>query len=523
MANELYHILGLDSDAGEKEIRKAYFRLVRLHTPEKDPEGFQAIRAAYETLKDPKARANYDSLQVHGEEIDQLTEEADQYLEEGNFQMAAKTYKRILELSPKLDGTLNRLGLCYLGLEQWDSGEKVFKHLTKANPNVPLYWSNYGELLLRKGEQLDESTFFEQAIRVFLRAKELEPRSSKHYVKIAACYFANDEFEEALQWLDDAIHADNQIDEDDLEIFRLKTLAHLSMDDFDLIPQVAQELKVSKGDDPEFMNRAARYFASQATYDLEAGNFSSSLALAEVAQALDESDQPIKHLCDTLLILGMAEREFDELEDDPDIVYPLVRLAALNLIVHTGDAKDPGQIFQDIILSLLGDRCRGLASSLSHLKSTYPWTMKNNEKAWETVFELMRIWQEVDRLINDSQVLTPIKGLAIDSVFLYFGAPTSEHEARKLLNDLATSPLYYIYSGAVRIRDSYKLIYKINPGLYDGLIRNSRQSTYSSPSSTQYAQQGSGSTGPTAGQYGASGCMLPILFFIAIITVFSLV
>lgn len=43
-----YEILGIDENADEKAIKRAYFKLIRTHSPEKDPERFQEIRAAYE-------------------------------------------------------------------------------------------------------------------------------------------------------------------------------------------------------------------------------------------------------------------------------------------------------------------------------------------------------------------------------------------------------------------------------------------------------------------------------------------
>ncbi|HWE60769.1 MAG TPA: DnaJ domain-containing protein [Chloroflexota bacterium] len=51
-----YAILSLQRDAAEAEIRQAYFALVRAHPPERDPETFKRIRAAYERLRDPEQR-----------------------------------------------------------------------------------------------------------------------------------------------------------------------------------------------------------------------------------------------------------------------------------------------------------------------------------------------------------------------------------------------------------------------------------------------------------------------------------
>ena len=55
-----YSTLGIDQLATEDEIKRAYFRLIRQHTPEKDPEGFMQIRKAYEQLSDPETREEYD-------------------------------------------------------------------------------------------------------------------------------------------------------------------------------------------------------------------------------------------------------------------------------------------------------------------------------------------------------------------------------------------------------------------------------------------------------------------------------
>lgn len=55
-----YKVLGVDRNAAEAEIKQAYFKLVREHSPERDPEGFKRIRAAYEKLRAGGDRANTD-------------------------------------------------------------------------------------------------------------------------------------------------------------------------------------------------------------------------------------------------------------------------------------------------------------------------------------------------------------------------------------------------------------------------------------------------------------------------------
>jgi curved DNA-binding protein CbpA len=52
-----YAVLGIERGAGAEDVRRAYFRLVRVHTPEAHPEEFKRVRAAYEALRSPLRRA----------------------------------------------------------------------------------------------------------------------------------------------------------------------------------------------------------------------------------------------------------------------------------------------------------------------------------------------------------------------------------------------------------------------------------------------------------------------------------
>lgn len=59
---DLYEVLGVPRDASEDDIKRAYRRLARELHPDRggDEESFKELTAAYEVLKNPQARANYD-------------------------------------------------------------------------------------------------------------------------------------------------------------------------------------------------------------------------------------------------------------------------------------------------------------------------------------------------------------------------------------------------------------------------------------------------------------------------------
>ena len=51
-----FTVLGVDGDADDAEIRRCYLALVRDHPPDREPERFREIRAAYEALGDVRWR-----------------------------------------------------------------------------------------------------------------------------------------------------------------------------------------------------------------------------------------------------------------------------------------------------------------------------------------------------------------------------------------------------------------------------------------------------------------------------------
>jgi DnaJ-domain-containing protein 1 len=54
--NDAYEILGIEPSSSDEQIRHRYLELVRQHPPDRDPQRFAEIRAAYDRLRDPVTR-----------------------------------------------------------------------------------------------------------------------------------------------------------------------------------------------------------------------------------------------------------------------------------------------------------------------------------------------------------------------------------------------------------------------------------------------------------------------------------
>jgi curved DNA-binding protein CbpA len=54
-----FTILGVDRQADDAAVKRAYLEAVKAHSPEQDPEGFQRCRAAYEKIASKRQRLAY--------------------------------------------------------------------------------------------------------------------------------------------------------------------------------------------------------------------------------------------------------------------------------------------------------------------------------------------------------------------------------------------------------------------------------------------------------------------------------
>ncbi|MCK5877266.1 MAG: DnaJ domain-containing protein [Candidatus Marithrix sp.] len=69
-----FEILEVSNTATDIEIKKAYLQKTRQYSPEQEPEQFQNVRNAFETIKTEGQRLNYQLFHSEVPSIDTLVE-----------------------------------------------------------------------------------------------------------------------------------------------------------------------------------------------------------------------------------------------------------------------------------------------------------------------------------------------------------------------------------------------------------------------------------------------------------------
>jgi Flp pilus assembly protein TadD len=134
-----YEVLGVADGVTPTDLKKAYYRKIREHPPEFDPDGYQRVQRAYQTATDPE----YPTLRRHGKEIDTLLAEVNQLMEKGEHAAAIRPLKKVLVLHPDSDAARNLLGICQTQSSEWDDAKRTFSKLVGQKPDTVLYRINY--------------------------------------------------------------------------------------------------------------------------------------------------------------------------------------------------------------------------------------------------------------------------------------------------------------------------------------------------------------------------------------------
>ena len=192
-----YRILGLEEGADEKAIKRAYFKLIRTYSPEKDPERFQEIRAAYERLTEEKED---DSCEMTMEApadpfAEKMLAQIQALKRVGNYRKAAETAEEGIRYFGETEIFLYELARCSMMEEKTGKAVKCYEKLEGRYPDKLVYKGNLAKAYFSRG-------YGKKALAAFRQAFELGWREPDFMICYSQCCMHRECPEEGIKVLE---------------------------------------------------------------------------------------------------------------------------------------------------------------------------------------------------------------------------------------------------------------------------------------------------------------------------------
>ena len=478
-----YETLGVSKDAEQKAIKRAYFRGVRAHPPEKDPSGFRRIREAYETLSDPAARTSYDALEQHGEQLGVELEQGFEHFAEERWREAAASFKRILVLDPNAHAARNQLGLCLIHLEDYGQAIRAYQTLISKAPDVSLYHINLGHARDEKARALEQDSpaagtkLTDEAKRSFERAIELERHNAAPYLAIAEICLRESRFDEAIGWADKAIGADGKVDFQDFEALFFKCRVYLFEGRLEQVSETATQIRELVPEDLDVRRFVAMRFASFGQLLVEARAFEQAAVFLRAAKQFDEDNEELAAFGDAIdEILGLAE-DLEAIEYDDQVLPPVRAMVAFLLAARLGeDEVKAERLWQQAIESFPHLPQHELLASFKRLKTRCPTfyklqkslvdeVIKGTQKTASAIMQCRRACND-DLVGGAPGMLSALLGNAAQG---YYAGSDAEFDAelQQVLRAFDICSQEDSRRGMARLRRRYPEVRGVAPELFD--------------------------------------------------------
>ncbi len=213
---DYYERLGIPENASQETIKSSFFASVREYPPQSNPDEYKLIREAYDILKNPKTREDYDSRRKFGPEIEELNNQLDQANNESDWIRSEALLKKLINLQPKNSLLRLRLGRTYMNLNGYDKAINAFEAAMALDPDDSSF------VVAVAGAYMEQKRYAESE-KYYRMAMQLDESNEDAVRELASMYWLEaGRKQDAIAELESAIDRDGVLDfQDFLYIFDL--------------------------------------------------------------------------------------------------------------------------------------------------------------------------------------------------------------------------------------------------------------------------------------------------------------
>ncbi|UOF91423.1 DnaJ domain-containing protein [Fodinisporobacter ferrooxydans] len=384
-----YKILGVRANARPERIKESYIQLVKQYPPQQYPEEFQRIRRAYETLRDPAKRQEYDLMRKFGGSIENMLNEAVEYMEQEKWTDAEKLLTQILDISPNMLGA--GIGLMHVQILKGDleQFERQSRQLLERTDSI----EDQVKILVIKAKFLLDEDHTEKALDVLQQLQEQYPEYATMYRRLYIhVYQALGREEEVWNLIESELPSVETQEPEHIFLFIEWINAMVRTGKWQIKDKVQkrvrQFLKSIQAEDDKLLVISALIDEYEGFF--EAAMFREAELFMDLIHFSDPKHPLVLDERKDLQNLVRIQKEIDRMAIDRDL-FPLVFMKASKWFWDEFDDSDASSMYDQMLPKELVQEMEfmheEMAVGINRLKKRYPIVYRRYQSKWDQLFE----------------------------------------------------------------------------------------------------------------------------------------
>ncbi len=393
----LYKILGTRSNISQERIKEKYIEKLKEFPPETYPEEFQEIRRAYEVLKNPQKRKQYDMMRKYGDKIEKTMEDAIFSMSIGNYDDANRLLEYINEIDPGNIVVKLTQAEISVELEDFERFESLMDEVLK---NSTIEDKEY--IIFIKFSILNNRGYQDRALEALEKGKEYIINVEHYHWLRAMSLLESDNYDKAWGEFKDALPPIVNIDIEQMDILIAWLNTAIELDKWGEISKIQNYFKqvFKKIEDEEELYMVEDQLLEEAEDYIYAARFRAADIFMQLLTQLNPKDVEARERRREIQAMVKLDMEISRLIKDQE-TFPFVMLKVLDLYLAKYSDEEVYEEFMDdfphnMMMEMEWEK-EEIAYGILRMKKRYPSLYREFNK------ELMDLFNQSTEGLNREQ------------------------------------------------------------------------------------------------------------------------